>query len=130
MLKKFFAMGAIFALSIVGCTKSTKPDFVYKIVTVDAWSASQEKRFLVLGKFDEAFVHLAEENQVERIAHKFFAGEDEVLVLKINPKKLKGRLVKEANPGGKIKYWHLYDGKIPLESIVSTTNLHLQKKKK
>lgn len=40
------------------------------------------------------------------------------MVLKIDPSKLIGKLVFEVNPGGTQKYYHLYNGKIPLNAVI------------
>lgn len=41
-----------------------------------------------------------------------------MVILKINTSKLIGEMVFESNPGGVAKYYHLYRGYIPFESIL------------
>lgn len=95
----------------------TTPPYLYKILSKDAWEESLQKGSLVLTADDTIFIHLATNEQVPRIADKFFKG-IEYIVLKVDTKKMQGRLVLESNPGGISQYYHLYDGVIPLEAVV------------
>ena len=69
---------------------------------------------------DESFIHLATKEQVPHVAEKFWKGLDHA-ILKIDSKKLVGRLIFETNPGGTNKYFHLYKGSIPADAIVEVT---------
>lgn len=93
------------------------PAHVYKILTPAAWQQCQGQERLSLGPDDRTFIHLAESEQVERIATKFFKGERRVIVVELDPSLLPGRLVHEANPGGNTLYYHLYDGYIPMRAV-------------
>lgn len=92
---------------------------LYKILSVENWAASQGKEHLSLPDFDRPFIHLALEEQLERILGKYWKDVPEYVLLTLDPKKLKGKLVLESNPGGSAKYYHLYDGSIPLSAIVA-----------
>ena len=70
-----------------------------------------------MGASDTEFIHFSLYHQLDRIIQKYFKDEKEYVVLKINPSKLEGTLVFETNPGGVNKYYHLYEGAIPLDSI-------------
>ncbi len=95
-----------------------QPEYLFKIMTTERWAISRQENKLILDSAaDHDFIHLAEEGQVERIASKFF-GAQTIVVLKIDPKRLPGQLVYESNPGGVSKYWHLYNGSIPMEAVV------------
>lgn len=96
----------------------TKPNFLYKILSDDNWNQSQGKTDLKLSNLDSVFIHLSTEEQLDRIKNKFWADEKRFYILKLDCKKLKGKLVLESNPGGSNKYYHLYNGSIPLTSIV------------
>jgi len=103
------------------------PQYLYKIITHDLWMKSQGQEYLVLSPFDEAFIHLAEETDVDRIIEKFFSEEEQVVVLTLSPSNLIGKLVKEKNPGGAKEYYHLYEGKIPIEAIQDVIVVDLSK---
>lgn len=102
------------------------PQYLYKILSLRHWHATQNQHNVVLPGSDEAFIHLATEDQVERIIAKFWADAPQVVILKIDVQKLIGRLVFESNPGGSTRYYHLYNGFIPLQSILESTCIYRQ----
>lgn len=100
--------------------ETSTPEYLYKIVSMEQWQASMNKPDLVLTTADQEFIHLSKESQLPHVAAKFWGGSDHV-ILKLASKRLKGRLVYETNPGGKNKYYHLYEGSIPLDAVVDVT---------
>lgn len=92
------------------------PEYLYKIVSTIEWQESLLKHYVVNSTIDEDFIHLAKEEQIEHVLKKFWHAKDYVIV-KLNMKKLVGHLVYETNPGGSTKYYHLYEGKIPLDAV-------------
>ncbi len=93
---------------------------LYKVLHLGEWRKSQNSEKVLLSPFDDAFIHLATEEQLNRIITKFFADDREVVILKLDPNKLQGNLVYESNPGGSTKYYHLYNGSIPLNAILES----------
>ena len=91
---------------------------LYKILSTADWQASQQEPHLRTGPIDTAFIHLSTAEQLDRIMAKFWGDVAEFVVLKVDPKKFKGKLVFESNPGGEAKYYHLYDGYIPLDAVI------------
>ena len=69
---------------------------------------------------DSEFIHLATKEQLGNIIKKYWSGASSYFVLKLETQKLHGKLVFEANPGGTNKYYHLYNGTIPFDAIVSS----------
>lgn len=96
---------------------SEQPQYLYKILSLSHWNASQNRSVLILSGDDDAFIHLSTEDQLNRIIEKYWADAPQYVILKVKTKLLEGKLVYEANPGGANKYYHLYNGRIPLESI-------------
>lgn len=94
------------------------PIYLYKILSMENWAASQVSERVHLSEEDKNFIHLCTEEQLERIIAKFWADSPEFVILKIAAEKLPGKMVLEANPGGTNKYYHLYHGYIPLNAIV------------
>ena len=88
-------------------------------VSFEEWQKSLFQKEIVKSVMDQEFVHLATKEQIARIAEKFWKGK-EYLILKLDVKKLKGRMVFEANPCGATKFYHLYEGKIPLEAVIDS----------
>jgi uncharacterized protein (DUF952 family) len=99
------------------------PKYLYKIVSMEKWKESLHCGHFVPSEMDREFVHFSMEDQLARVADKFWKGQDYV-VLTIESQQLVGNLVYESNPGGENKYWHLYEGEIPLESIVDVRVIH------
>jgi len=100
------------------------PEYLYKIVSPEQWQSSQTTREVVKGSIDTEFTHLATQEQLPGLIQKYWKDQN-YIVLKLDRKKLKGNLVLEANPGGTNLYYHLYDGKIPLDAITSSTPFYM-----
>lgn len=98
------------------------PRYLYKVLSVEDWKKSQGMESVKLADADHDFIHLAREDQLERIVKKYWSTVPEYIVLKIDTTKLPGNLVFEANPGGENKYYHLYDGSIPLKAVIDAVN--------
>lgn len=99
------------------------PAFLFKVLSVEGWEASQKTDRLILTAIDTEFIHLATESQLERVLEKFWNNHERFYVLKVNPKKFVGLLVHEQNPGGTNKYYHLYNGYIPLNAVVDARSV-------
>lgn len=99
------------------------PPYLYKIVAREIWEESHGKRNLALSKNDELFIHLSTDDQLAGIIKKYWSNKTDFMVLKIDTTRLIGRMVHESNPGGTNKYYHLYEGRIPLDSIVEVKTI-------
>lgn len=120
-MKKFLLPFAISFISIQSFANDLDtPQFLYKILSAEDWDESQGSRAIELSLDDEDFIHFSKEDQLDRILDKYWADEA-AIVLKIDVSKLSGDLVYETNPGGSSKYYHLYDGEIPLDAVVDAT---------
>lgn len=91
--------------------------YLYKILPLKDWAVSEKVGYLQPQSQDDKFIHLAEKQQIDRIVAKYWSNEAEILIAKIDPSRVTGKLVKETNPGGTNQYYHLYDGKIPLAAV-------------
>ncbi|MCH9612390.1 MAG: hypothetical protein S4CHLAM102_08800 [Chlamydiia bacterium] len=97
------------------------PKYLYKILSLEAWEKSQKQPNLILPPMDDAFIHLAKEDQVHAILSKFWTNQPHI-VLKLRTESLPGRLVYETNPGGTTKYYHLYEGHLPLTAVIDSVS--------
>ena len=97
------------------------PQYLYKVISVENWQASTSLGHVKLTSEDGEFIHLSTVDQLDRIIGKYWASVPEFVVLKLDTSKLLGKLVYEKNPGGENKYYHLYDGTIPLDSVIEST---------
>lgn len=104
--------------SIESASVLSASKFLYKIVSLEDWEASLGQEEIRLSPFDSDFIHLATKEQIAHVAGKFFKGKEHV-ILTIETKDLIGRLIYEANPGGSTKYYHLYEGSVPLEAVIA-----------
>ena len=100
---------------------TTTEAYLYKTLSLENWHLSQNQNVLKLSAMDDQFIHFATANQLEKVIQKFWANVPQFLVLKIETKKLVGDLIFEKNPGGHDKYYHLYNGSVPLASVVEAT---------
>lgn len=100
------------------------PQYLYKVLSSENWDKSQSQDLVALPKEDQEFIHLAKQDQLDRIIDKYWSTVPRYVILKIDTAKLPGRLVYEANPGGTHKYYHLYDGNIPLKAIVEAKKIN------
>lgn len=98
------------------------PFYLYKILSKQNWESSKTSNFLLLPPEDQEFIHFSTEEQLERIISKYWKDVPEYLILKVDPNKLIGQLILEANPGGSSKYYHLYNGSIPKSAIIETVH--------
>lgn len=99
------------------------PQYLYKVLSVEEWKESQNDKSVKLGAIDKDFIHLSTEDQLSRIVEKYWGNVKEYVVVKIDTKKLPGKLVYEANPGGTNKYYHLYNATIPLSAVVDAKTI-------
>lgn len=93
------------------------PEYLYKIVSPEEWKESQLQNHVVPSSMDQDFIHLSTEAQLGPIVKKYWNNKDHI-ILKVISKKMTGRLSHEANPGGVNRYYHLYEGRIPLDAVV------------
>lgn len=95
------------------------PDYLCKIVSIDNYEKSLSQEHLALSAMDDEFIHFSTKEQVLRVIGKFYP-KDTVMILYVDPTLLVGDLRYETNPGGSEKYYHLYNGHIPMSSVKST----------
>lgn len=117
-----FFLSASFPIVLHALDEEEKtPEFLYKVVSVKDWNESQGKQWLMLPAEDQLFIHLAKKDQLDSITAKYFGNAPSYVILQLDPTQLTGQLVLEQNPGGVNKYYHLYNGGIPLSAVVDST---------
>jgi uncharacterized protein (DUF952 family) len=103
---------------IMATNSQDGPLHIYKILSLQNWQASQNRKYVEVPASDASFIHLSTEDQLEKIIAKYWSETQQFVILKIDANKLEGRLAYETNIGGATKYFHLYDGSIPSSAIV------------
>ncbi len=100
-----------------------RPTYLYKVLSMDQWEKSQGNESLLLPEMDRAFIHLSQENQLERVLERRWRDVPRYVILTLETSKLPGELIYEANPGKSEKYYHLYNGSIPLKAVAKVKNV-------
>lgn len=86
---------------------------IFKIVTAQAWAEAVAKGRFYGAAIDlaDGFIHFSTRAQVEETAAMHFSGQDGLLLIGVEEKKLGDRLVYEVSRGGAL-FPHLY-GPLP-----------------
>lgn len=114
----YWQMLKTLAKNVTVMNEDNKAPTLYKVISIEKWKESEGKDHIVLNDMDKDFIHFSTEEQLPRILEKFWKNKD-YMVLKIDPRKLPGRLVFETNPDGSgQKYYHLYEGSLPKDAIL------------
>lgn len=70
---------------------------IYHITTNGEWQSSQDKQHYEAESLDtQGFIHLSEKHQIVGVADAIFTGRDDLIILVVNPAKLKAELRYEA----------------------------------
>ncbi|WP_079989472.1 peptide deformylase [Candidatus Protochlamydia phocaeensis] len=100
--------------------QSTTPRYLYKMLSIQDWKVSKSSPFVKLSAADKDFIHFSTDDQLDKIIDKYWGDVLSFVMLKVDTQKLPGRMVFEANPGGINRYYHLYDGAIPLDAVTES----------
>ena len=92
-------------------------NFVYRILNLEEWLDFKKKKVFSGNYLDKrsGYIHLSTKHQVRKTIDIYFK-EKKIVILKIETKKLKKKIVWEISRGGE-KFPHLYD-KLSIENIV------------
>jgi uncharacterized protein (DUF952 family) len=91
---------------------------IYHIVLPEIWAHFKDKDFYEAESLQsEGFIHCSFAEQLEAVLQRYYKNAGEVLILTVDAKKLKSKLVNEPSTGGEI-YPHIY-GKINTDAIVA-----------
>ena len=89
---------------------------IYHIVRPGVWSNFRGTHYEAESLAGEGFIHCSFADQLDAVLKRYYSGDDEVIVLEIDPAKLDAKLVVEPSTGGE-KYPHIY-GAINRDAIV------------
>lgn len=100
----------------VGKIKQFWPEHIYHIIKHKEWEEARRSGYIAAASLEtEGFIHASDYWQVKRSINKFFAGDNEIRVLKIATEKLKVKLLYEDAAGE--AFPHIY-GKLPVDTVV------------
>ncbi len=101
-------------------------DLIYKIVAAALWRKAQDR-----GRFDGApidiadgYIHFSTAEQARATAAKYFKGQDDLLLIAVDAKRLGEALLFEPSRGGAL-FPHLYSA-LPLDAVVFAKRLPLR----
>jgi uncharacterized protein (DUF952 family) len=102
-------------------------EVIYHIATTSDWDQAQprgEYRTSTRGKSlgDVGFIHASTEAQVAPVANAVYHGDDDLLVLVIDPARLRSEIRYENVPGWEAPFPHIY-GPVNADAVVKTLPL-------
>ncbi len=89
---------------------------IYHLVPRRVWEEAADQPYRAASLDSEGFIHCSFAEQVAGSANRFYAGEDDLLVLHIDPAWLASPLCEEASSSGEI-FPHIY-GPINRDAVV------------
>ncbi len=90
---------------------------IYHIVLPEVWAAFYTGLYRHASLETEGFIHCSFADQLDGVIERYYAKEDEVVVLEIDSDRLMSRMIKEPSTNSEI-YPHVY-GPINRDAIVS-----------
>lgn len=96
---------------------------IYHITSRSNWASA-----LTAGEYSadslesEGFIHCSTSGQVQATANRFFRGQQDLVLLNIDEKKVPAEIKYENMEGGKDEFPHIY-GPLPLEAIIRALDL-------
>ncbi len=99
---------------------------IYKICPRALWlEAERSGRFVgALVDLADGYIHFSTAEQVRETAARHFSGEDDLLLIAVDPDPLGAALRYESSRGGAL-FPHLY-GSLPLSAVLAVTPLPLE----
>ena len=97
---------------------------IYHVTTVVEWNEAKQKGFYEAASVkQEGFIHCSNENQVQGVLERYFAGKKDLVKLVIDTDKLTSKFVHEWSPSTEDTFPHIY-GVINLNAIIDVVNIN------
>ena len=91
---------------------------LYHITSLSEWNDAQAKgEYKPQGFAKEGFIHCSYSHQLLTVAHRFYKGQDGLVILMIEPSTISSSLVEENLEGGTELYPHVYCP-LPINSVI------------
>ena len=90
---------------------------LYHILATADWSERTETYFSPTFESD-GFIHCSTAQQVEGVARRLFSGRDDLLVLTIDPGRLRSQVRYENLEGGEEQFPHIY-GPLNVDAVIA-----------
>jgi uncharacterized protein (DUF952 family) len=96
---------------------------IYHIVLPEVWAAFDSDLYAAASLEIEGFIHCSFAEQLESVIARYYAAQERIVILEIDPELLISRMVKEPSTNNEI-YPHIY-GPINRNAILSVTQRKL-----
>jgi uncharacterized protein (DUF952 family) len=97
---------------------------IYHITSNSEWqSARSSGTYLPQGYTQDGFIHCSKGSQVIRTANRFYTGQKELVLLKIESDLIPSKVVEENLEGGSELFPHIY-GPLPVTAVVAASPLN------
>jgi glutathione S-transferase len=100
---------------------------IYHLALGDEWRQARGEgsyRRSTLGRSldEEGFIHCSFADQVQGTADLFYAGHNDVVLLEVDPARVRSEMRVENLDGGEVMFPHLY-GPLPVDAVVRATQV-------
>lgn len=96
---------------------------IYHVAFKDAWEDAKQKGFYEPPSLNaEGFIHCSQEQQVEGVLERYFAGQTNLVKLTIDTDKLTSKFVFEWSPSTADTFPHVY-GPINTDAVINVAVL-------
>lgn len=105
----------------------TRP--IFRVITAEAWHIAQARGVILPSPLDErdGFIHLSTKESTLETARRYFTPQGKPIILELSPDLLSGSLRwEEVATRGYQLFPHLYSPSIPLNAVISLTELTIQ----
>ncbi len=93
---------------------------IYHITTRKRWEEALAKGSYEPQSFkEEGFIHASHEEQIPGVLERYYAGQNDLIKLIIDPEKLSSPLIFEWSPSTQDTFPHIY-GPINIEAVIDT----------
>jgi uncharacterized protein (DUF952 family) len=94
---------------------------IYHLVLKQVWEQNPDQEYRADSLADEGFIHCSHADQVARSANRFYAGQQDLLVLCIDPSRLTSPLREEPSSAGEV-FPHIH-GPLNRDAVVGVETL-------
>ena len=99
---------------------------IYHIAIQSEWQAGLDKGSYKPAGFErDGFIHFSKKEQVLRVANGLYANRSDLVLLKVDPKRVSCPVIEENLEGGSELFPHLY-GPLPSAAVIATAPLTWQ----
>ncbi len=109
--------------TIQASADQSPPNTLYKVLSADAWQQAElDGMFRGVGiDLEDGFIHLSARDQVKEMVAKYFANQDDLVLVSLDEDRLGDSLRWEASPNG-VLFPHVH-GDIQLQAVESVDPL-------